>query len=58
MKASQRTSSAIDIKASQGISSATDTDSFRSMSSATDEKVDPGKTGKIEKGVYYVTREE
>ena len=57
MKASQRTSSATDIKASQGISSATDTDSFRSISSATDEKVDPGKR-RVEKGVYYVTREE
>ena len=58
MKASQRTSSATDIKASQGINSATDTETFRSISSATDEKADPGKTGKVEKGTYYGTREE
>ena len=58
MKASQRTSSATDIKASQAINSATDTEAFRSISSATDEKARPGKMGKVEKGVYYGTREE
>ena len=58
MKASQRTSSATDIKGSQGISSATGTDAFRSISSATDEKADPGKTGNVEKGAHDGSREE
>ena len=58
MKTSQRTSSATDIKASQGICSATDTEASRSIISAIDEKVDPGKTGKVEKRAYYGTREE
>ena len=58
MKAFQRTSSATDMKRSQGTSSATDTEKLRKTSSAVDEKIDSGKTNKVEKGEYYGTREE
>ena len=58
MKTFQRTSSATDMKRSQGISSAIDTESFWRISSAADEKAESGKTGKVEKGAYYGTREE
>ena len=58
MKAFQRTSSATDMKRSQGTSSATDTEKLRKTSSAVDEKIDSGKTNKVEKEAYYGTREE
>ena len=58
MKAFQRTSSGTDMKGAQGTSSATDTEKLRRTSSAADEKVESGKTGKVEKGAYYGTREE
>ena len=57
MKAFQRTSSATDMRF-QGTSSATDTEKLRKTSSAVDEKIDSGKTNKVEKGEYYGTREE
>ena len=58
MKASKRTRTRIatDIKAPK--SSETDTETFQSISNATDEKAGAGKTGKVERGAYYGTREE